>query len=189
MTEIATGLEALSVSDSHEKGLSVAKQSYSWEDVKGIIPEKYIKNAIDVLQWRTGPTRIQAQVLKKIATNEENKSEKHIVAQAELGSGKTGMFGFAILRKIDPNKGLQALILCHTRELAIQTADEISKMAGNDVRVWTAVPELIAKVNNDVKDGPPQIVVGTTGTVNAKMVKKRDLKKKEIELIVVDEAD
>jgi len=169
------------------QNLSLA-EGENWKDVKDFIPEKYITNAERVLGWKLGPTRIQVEVLKKIVSNEEAKSEKHIVAQAELGSGKTGMFGFAILRKLDLNRGLQALVFCDTMELTIQTAKEISKLAGNDVRVWTAFRGEIKKINNEVEEGDPHIIVGTVGTL-FNMVKKRNFKGKDIDLIVVDEAD
>eukprot|EP00466_Bigelowiella_natans_P005169 jgi/Bigna1/132102/aug1.16_g6810 len=169
------------------QNLSLA-EGENWKDVKDFIPEKYITNAERVLGWESGPTRIQVEVLKKLSSNEEAKSEKHIVAQAEMGSGKTGMFCFAILRKLDLNRGLQALVFCDTMELTIQTAKEMSKLAGNDVRVWTAFRGEIKKINNEVEEGDPHIIVGTVGTL-FNMVKKRNFKGKDIDLIVVDEAD
>ena len=53
-------------------------------------------------------------------------SGKDIIGQAQTGTGKTAAFGIPLLQKIDPkNKKLQAIVLCPTRELAIQVADEI----------------------------------------------------------------
>ena len=59
-----------------------------------------------------------------------------IIGQAQTGTGKTAAFGIPLLEKINPeNKKFQAIILCPTRELAIQVSDEIRKlskfMAGN----------------------------------------------------------
>lgn len=53
-----------------------------------------------------------------------------IIGQAQTGTGKTAAFGIPILQKVDPEfRKLQAIILCPTRELAIQAAEELRKMA------------------------------------------------------------
>jgi ATP-dependent RNA helicase DeaD len=53
-----------------------------------------------------------------------------IIGQAQTGTGKTAAFGIPALQLIDPNaKGVQCIVLCPTRELAIQAADEIRKYA------------------------------------------------------------
>ena len=53
-----------------------------------------------------------------------------VVGQAQTGTGKTAAFGIPLLQKIDPrSKKLQAIVLCPTRELAIQVADEIRHLA------------------------------------------------------------
>ena len=53
-------------------------------------------------------------------------SGKDVIGQAQTGTGKTAAFGIPLLEKIDPkNKKLQAIVLCPTRELAIQVAEEI----------------------------------------------------------------
>lgn len=51
------------------------------------------------------------------------------VGQAQTGTGKTAAFGLPILEKVISGKGVQALVLCPTRELAIQVAEELSKLA------------------------------------------------------------
>ena len=53
-----------------------------------------------------------------------------LIGQAQTGTGKTAAFGIPLLEKIDPkNKRLQAIVLCPTRELAIQVAEEIRHLA------------------------------------------------------------
>ena len=53
-------------------------------------------------------------------------SGKDMIGQAQTGTGKTASFGIPLLQKVDPkNKHLQAIVLCPTRELAIQVAEEI----------------------------------------------------------------
>jgi len=55
---------------------------------------------------------------------------RDVIGQAQTGTGKTAAFGIPILEKIDPHqKELQAIILCPTRELAIQVAEELKKLS------------------------------------------------------------
>ena len=53
-----------------------------------------------------------------------------LIGQAQTGTGKTAAFGIPLLEKVDPKlKKLQAIVLCPTRELAIQVADEIRNLS------------------------------------------------------------
>ena len=55
---------------------------------------------------------------------------KDVIGQAQTGTGKTAAFGIPVIQNIDPdNRSLQAVILCPTRELAIQAADEMHRFA------------------------------------------------------------
>ena len=55
---------------------------------------------------------------------------KDVIGQAQTGTGKTAAFGIPLLQMIDLEvKGTQALVLCPTRELAMQAAEEIRKFA------------------------------------------------------------
>src|SRR5665648_939634 len=55
---------------------------------------------------------------------------KDVIGLAQTGTGKTAAFGITVLETIDPtNKDLQAVILCPTRELAIQVAGELKKLS------------------------------------------------------------
>ncbi len=55
---------------------------------------------------------------------------KDAVGQSQTGSGKTAAFGIPAIEKIDPNlRSVQVLILCPTRELAVQVSEEIHKLA------------------------------------------------------------
>lgn len=51
------------------------------------------------------------------------------VGQAQTGTGKTAAFGLPLLERLVPGKKVQALVLCPTRELAIQVATELSRLA------------------------------------------------------------
>lgn len=68
-------------------------------------------------------TPIQARAMPIIMEGRD------VIGQAQTGTGKTAAFGIPLLEKIDPkSKKLQALVLCPTRELAIQVADEIRRL-------------------------------------------------------------
>ena len=55
---------------------------------------------------------------------------KDIIGQAQTGTGKTAAFGIPMLQNINPeSRKLQAIVLCPTRELAIQAAEELRKLA------------------------------------------------------------
>ena len=55
---------------------------------------------------------------------------KDVIGQSQTGTGKTAAFGIPLLEKLDPTvRGVQAVILCPTRELAIQVAEEIRKLS------------------------------------------------------------
>ena len=91
-------------------------------------------------------------------------SGRDLIGQAQTGTGKTAAFGIPILQKIDPeNKKLQALVLCPTRELAIQAAEEIRKfskyMHGIKVLPIYGGQDIVKQIKN--LKGGVQIVVGT----------------------------
>ncbi|MDR2708850.1 MAG: DEAD/DEAH box helicase [Elusimicrobiota bacterium] len=114
-----------------------------------------------------------------------------IIGQAQTGTGKTAAFGIPILEKIDTkNKNVQAVILCPTRELAIQATDELKLFAKykrgiNIVAVYGGQPiqRQIAALAKGV-----QIVVATPGRV-LDHLKRRTLKLDQTKILVLDEAD
>ena len=114
-----------------------------------------------------------------------------IIGQAQTGSGKTIAFAVPILEKIFiPDKSPQAIILCPTRELCMQVADEISK-AGSKIKklkvlaVYGGQP--IGKQTRVLKKGV-HIVVGTPGRV-IDHIERGNLDLIGIESVVLDEAD
>jgi ATP-dependent RNA helicase DeaD len=116
---------------------------------------------------------------------------RDIIGQAQTGTGKTAAFGIPLLQKIDPKvKKLQAVALCPTRELAIQVADEIRRLAKymHGVKV---VPiyggQDIVKQIRSLKDGT-QIIIGTPGRVMDHM-RRKTVKFDFVHTVVMDEAD
>ena len=93
---------------------------------------------------------------------------KDIVGQAQTGTGKTAAYSIPMLQKIDPSvKKVQAIVLCPTRELAVQVAEEIRRLAKymSDIKVLPVYggQEIVRQIKS-LKTGV-QIVVGTPGRV------------------------
>lgn len=116
---------------------------------------------------------------------------RDIIGQAQTGTGKTAAFGIPLLQKVDPKvKKLQAVALCPTRELAIQVADEIRRLAKymHGVKV---VPiyggQDIVKQIRSLKDGT-QVIIGTPGRVMDHM-RRKTVKFDTVRTVVMDEAD
>lgn len=114
-----------------------------------------------------------------------------LIGQAQTGTGKTAAFGIPILRMVDPAvSALQALVLCPTRELAIQAADEIRKFAKymDSIRVLPIYGgQDISKQIRSLR-GNIQIVVGTPGRVMDHM-RRHTIKLSQLKTVVLDEAD
>lgn len=128
---------------------------------------------------------IQAQAIPIILEG------KDIIGQAQTGTGKTAAFGIPILEIIDPDKkDLQALVLCPTRELSIQVAEEIGRL-GKYKRAIKVLPiyggQPIDRQIRALKKGV-QVVVGTPGRVMDHM-RRRTLKVDNVKMMILDEAD
>ena len=114
-----------------------------------------------------------------------------MVGQAQTGTGKTAAFGIPLLQKIDPdNKKLQAIVLLPTRELAIQVAEEIRRLAkfmhGIKVLPVYGGQDIVRQIRA-LKDGV-QVVIGTPGRVMDHLHRKT-LRVDQVHTVVLDEAD
>ncbi len=116
---------------------------------------------------------------------------RDIIGQAQTGTGKTAAFGIPLLQKIDPeDRSLQAIILCPTRELAIQAAEEMRKFSKymHGIRM---VPIYGGQdITRQIKalKGGVQIIVGTPGRVMDHM-RRHTIKMDSVKMVVLDEAD
>lgn len=131
-------------------------------------------------------TPIQAQSLPPILEG------KDLLAQAKTGSGKTAAFAIGLLHHLDVTSyETQALVLCPTRELADQVANEIRRLARAipNTKILTLcggkpiVPQLVSLEHS------PHIVVGTPGRILKHLVDKRSLNLDKLKMLVLDEAD
>lgn len=119
------------------------------------------------------------------------RSGKDIIGQAQTGTGKTAAFGIPLLEKIDiKSKKLQAVVLCPTRELAIQVAEEIRNLAkymhGIKVLPIYGGQEIVKQIRS-LKSGT-QLIIGTPGRVMDHM-RRKTIKMEEVHTVVLDEAD
>jgi len=116
---------------------------------------------------------------------------KDIIGQAQTGTGKTAAFGIPMLEKIDPdNKNPQAIILCPTRELAIQVSEELKRLSKYKKNI-TTLPvyggQSISRQIRALKKGV-QVIIGTPGRVMDHM-RRGTLKLNNIDFLILDEAD
>jgi ATP-dependent RNA helicase DeaD len=144
--------------------------------------ESTILDAIKSRGW-TEPTEIQVDAIPFA------RKGRDIVGQAKTGSGKTAAFGIPILEKCQKTGIPQSIILCPTRELAVQVTEEMNLLQGKKglqiVSVYggTDIEKQAKRLSNGC-----DIVVGTPGRV-IDMSKKGHLKLQEISIFCLDEAD
>jgi ATP-dependent RNA helicase DeaD len=116
---------------------------------------------------------------------------KDIVGQAQTGTGKTAAFGIPLLQKINTkDRNLQAIVLCPTRELAIQVAEEIRKLGlfMHGIKILPVYGgQEISKQIRSLKSGV-QIIIGTPGRVMDHM-RRKTVKFDSVNTIILDEAD
>ena len=144
--------------------------------------QEHIASAVQANGW-SEPTEIQREAIPLARQGLD------VVGQARTGSGKTGAFGIPILERCSPKGTPQAIVLCPTRELAVQVAEEMESLqGGKGLSIQTVYGgtdlEKQAKRLNQGAD----IVVGTPGRV-IDMTKRGHLDMEGISLFCLDEAD
>ncbi|HBC74627.1 MAG TPA: RNA helicase [Candidatus Wallbacteria bacterium] len=130
-------------------------------------------------------TPIQAEAIPVLLKGRD------IIGQARTGSGKTAAFAMPIIERIDiTSKALQALVICPTRELAIQVTEEFRKLFkyyyGLSVATVYGGQEMGRQIAALLKK--PQIIVGTPGRLMDHM-RRRTVCLDTIKFVVLDEAD
>lgn len=129
-------------------------------------------------------TPIQAETIPLVLEG------KDVIGQAQTGTGKTAAFGLPMLEHIDPRKNqIQGLVISPTRELAIQTQEELFRLGRNKkIRVQAVYGGAdIGRQIRALKDHP-HIVVGTPGRM-LDHIHRHTLKLATVETLVLDEAD
>ncbi|MDQ8195499.1 DEAD/DEAH box helicase [Coraliomargarita sp. SDUM461004] len=131
------------------------------------------------------PSPIQAQTIPVAMEGHD------IVGLSQTGSGKTAAFGLPALNLIDINRDeTQVLVLCPTRELAVQVCEEIHRLA-SALKGLVAVPVYggapLDRQMRALRKGA-HIVVGTPGRVMDHL-RRKTLRTDNIRLCILDEAD
>ncbi|OPY60021.1 MAG: DEAD-box ATP-dependent RNA helicase CshA [Syntrophorhabdaceae bacterium PtaU1.Bin034] len=118
---------------------------------------------------------------------------RDVIGQAQTGTGKTLAFGIPVLERLAVSfkeRRLEALVLCPTRELAVQVAEELKRLTKyrRDVRIVPVYGgQPIQKQLNGLKKGA-RIVVGTPGRVMDHM-NRGTIRLDALRMVVLDEAD
>lgn len=130
-------------------------------------------------------TAIQAQSLPITLQGQD------LIGKAKTGSGKTAAFGLPLITKLNPRCfGVQSLVLCPTRELSAQVADEIRRLARQlpNIKVLSICGgQPIGPQIGSLEHGA-HVVVGTPGRIKDHL-RKGTLKIDQVETFVLDEAD
>ncbi|MFT9213095.1 DEAD/DEAH box helicase [Liquorilactobacillus ghanensis] len=129
-------------------------------------------------------TPIQEQTIPLVLKGDD------VIGQAQTGTGKTAAFGLPILEHIDVKLNqVQALIVSPTRELAIQTQEELFRL-GKDEKAKVQVVYGGADIRRQIHSlkRAPQILVGTPGRL-LDHLRRRTVDLSNVKTVVLDEAD
>jgi len=138
--------------------------------------------AIEALGW-TIPTPIQEKCIPVV------KAGRDVVGIAQTGTGKTGAFMIPTLEKIAAGGGLQVLVLCPTRELAQQVADDTEALSkGTTLRSHAIYGGVKYGPQIDALENGFEVIVATPGRFMDHLQRKNaDLGK--VQTLILDEAD
>ena len=142
-----------------------------------------ILHALNDLQFLDA-TEIQENAIPQMINH------KDIIGIAQTGTGKTFAYSIPLISNILNNQITQGLILCPTRELAIQVSEEIKKLIKYKKYIKLATIYGGASYEKQIKElkSHPQIVIGTPGRIIDHM-NRHTLDLKGITTLVLDEAD
>ena len=144
--------------------------------------EAPIAKAIGGLGW-TEPTEIQVEALPIARRGID------VVGQARTGSGKTAAFAIPIIEHCEPSGSLQAMVLCPTRELAVQVAEEMGALQGDKgLSIETVYGGTDLERQAKRLDKGVDVIVGTPGRV-IDMSKRGHTGLASISRFCLDEAD
>lgn len=140
-----------------------------------------VLKAIEKLGFHT-PSKIQDKVIPFIMDGFD------VIGQAQTGTGKTLAYASSILSKMNKSKGVKAVILTPTRELALQVSKEFDSLNNNDLNVLAIFGgSSLEKQITALKKGV-DVVVGTPGRI-MDLIDRKVLKIDGLEYFVLDEAD
>ena len=113
---------------------------------------------------------------------------RDLIAQSQSGTGKTGTFAISVLQKIIHEKKTQALVVSHTRELSAQIYSVFQNLSKYmDISLCLLTGGSSVHKNREELKEKPQVLIGTPGRILDMM--KHDINYKDINYLVIDEAD
>jgi ATP-dependent RNA helicase DeaD len=149
----------------------------------GLSPE--LLKGIESLGFEN-PTPVQSLVMPVALADDQD-----LIALAQTGTGKTAAFGLPLLQRINPSeRGIQAVVLCPTRELCVQVASDLenySKFAHQYKVVAVYGGAGITGQITQIKAGA-QIIVATPGRL-VDLIERKAARLDQVARVVLDEAD
>ena len=145
---------------------------------------KLSKEMVALLQQRdiTEPTPIQKEIIPAIFAGRD------VIAQSETGSGKTLSFAIPIIERMHRRDGLKSLVICPTRELAVQIAQEFVKFSHGKHLGITPIYGGVSINEQARKISRTNIIVGTPGRL-IDLLDRGILDLGTVNTLVLDEAD
>lgn len=142
-----------------------------------------LRDSLKRINFNT-PTPIQAQAIPPALEG------KDILGSAQTGTGKTGAFGIPLVAKLLNNPRGSALVLCPTRELAVQVMEMIQSLVSSRSPIQCALiigGESMPKQIQQLRTRP-RVIVGTPGRINDHL-ERGTLMLHEASFLVLDETD
>ena len=129
------------------------------------------------------PSSIQQKAIKPFLDGGD------LIAQSQSGTGKTGTFVISVLNSIVEEAGTQAIIIAHTRELALQI-HSVTQSLNQYLKYQVLLLTGGTSVNQNLEDlrRNPHILIGTPGRL-LDMLNKRKINTRSMKYVVIDEAD
>jgi ATP-dependent RNA helicase DeaD len=140
---------------------------------------------IEALGFET-PTPVQELVIPAALGEHQD-----IIALAQTGTGKTAAFGLPLLQHIQPKtQGIQAVILCPTRELCVQVASDLENYSKFAHQYKVVAVYGGSSIENQIKQirAGAQIVVATPGRL-VDLIERKAARLEKVSRVVLDEAD
>ena len=130
------------------------------------------------------PTPIQSEAIPHALNG------KDILGTAQTGTGKTLCYGIACLNKLLIDKASSALIICPTRELAVQVGQVLNDLIENKMNIQSAILIGGESMQRQLKQlsRRPRLIIGTPGRLNDHL-KRKSLRLHETYFLVLDETD
>lgn len=143
---------------------------------------KEIEKAISNMGFEE-PSPIQAQAIPIALTG------KDVIGQAQTGTGKTTAFGIPLLELMNVHEGIQGLVVCPTRELAVQVAEELNRIG--QVKGIRTLPiyggQDIGRQIRALKNRP-QVIAATPGRL-IDHIERKTIRLDHVKMVTLDEAD